>query len=101
VFPSLYDNAPMVVREAAAMGTPAPLVEGSCSAEGITHAENGYLCQNSVEAIAQGIVDALPTAGVVGARARDTVPIPWDRLMTQVVARYEALIQSKAKGGCA
>ena len=44
VFPSLYDNAPMVVREAAVMGTPALLIEGSCSAEGVVHGQNGYLC---------------------------------------------------------
>ena len=97
VFPSIYDNAPMVVREAAAMGTPALLVEGSCAAEGVTHGVNGYLCQNSVEAIADGIVSALPTADEVGLRARDTIPIPWDSLMTQVVARYEALIAQKAR----
>ena len=101
VFPSLYDNAPMVVREAAAMGTPALLVAGSCSAEGIIHGDNGYLCQNTVESITQGIVDALPSTGDVGIRARETIPIPWDRLMTQVVARYETLIQNKVKGGCA
>jgi len=98
VFPSIYDNAPMVVREAAAMGTPALLIEGSCSAEGITHGENGYLCQNSVEAISDAILAALPTAHDVGERAKETIPIPWDTLMTQVVARYEALIARKNKG---
>ncbi|HNW87027.1 MAG TPA: glycosyltransferase [Candidatus Limiplasma sp.] len=97
VFPSIYDNAPMVVREAAAMGTPALLVEGSCAAEGVTHGENGYLCRNTVESIADGIQAALPTARSVGQRARDTIPIPWDTLMLQVVARYEALIARKAR----
>ncbi len=99
VFPSVYDNAPMVVREAAAMGTPALLVEGSCAAEGVTHGENGYLCQNTVEAIAQGILDALPTAEEVGGNARESIPIPWDRLMVQVLERYRALIDRKAGGG--
>lgn len=32
----------MVLREAAAMGTPAVVVRGSCSAEGITDGENGF-----------------------------------------------------------
>ncbi|MDD3213554.1 MAG: glycosyltransferase [Eubacteriales bacterium] len=99
VFPSIYDNAPMVVREAAAMGTPALLVAGSCAAEGVTHGENGFLCENSVEAIAQGIVDALPRAQAVGLRAKQTIPIPWNRLMEQVVARYQALIERKSMGG--
>jgi glycosyltransferase involved in cell wall biosynthesis len=96
VFPSVYDNAPMVVREAAVMGTPALLVAGSCSAEGVTHGANGYLCDNTVESIAQGIAEALPTAGTVGQCARETIPIPWNRLMVQVVERYQALIAMKA-----
>lgn len=32
-FPSLYDSAPMVIREAAVMGTPSVLVRGSCAAD--------------------------------------------------------------------
>lgn len=96
VFPSVYDNAPMVVREAAVMGTPALLVAGSCSAEGVTHGANGYLCENTVESIAQGIAEALPTAAAVGQCARETIPIPWNRLMVQVVERYQALIAMKA-----
>ncbi len=96
VFPSLYDNAPMVVREAAAMGTPALLVENTCSAEGIVHNDNGFLCQNTVESIAEAIVKALPHCAGVGARARDTIPIPWDVLIQQVVARYRRLIELKS-----
>ena len=83
-----------------AMGTPALLVEGTCSAEGVTHGLNGYLCRNSVESIARGIVEALPTAGEVGLKARETIPIPWDTLILQVLARYEALIARKAEGDC-
>ncbi len=98
VFPSLYDNAPMVVREAAAMGTPALLIEGSCSAEGITHGQNGYLCHNSPEAIARAIEEALPSTHAVGLEAKQTIPIPWNRLILDVEARYAALIQAKQRG---
>ena len=63
VFPSVYDNAPMVVREAAAMGTPALLVRGSCSAEGVTHGDNGFLCEADPASIASGIMEALPPRG--------------------------------------
>ena len=98
VFPSLYDNAPMVVREAAVMGTPSLLIEGSCAAEGIIHGQNGYLCKNSPEAIADAILAALGTAQTVGAEAKRTIPIPWDRLILQVEERYRALIQRKQRG---
>ena len=98
VFPSLYDNAPMVVREAAAMGTPALLIEGSGSAEGVVHGQNGFLCKNDPEAIARAIREALPAARDVGLEAQRTIPIPWSRLMEQVEARYAALIQAKQRG---
>ncbi|MFH1513249.1 MAG: glycosyltransferase [Bacillota bacterium] len=98
VFPSLYDNAPMVVREAAVMGTPSLLIEGSCSAEGVLHGVNGYLCKNSPEAIAQAVAEALKTAKAVGLQAKKTIPFPWNQLILAVEARYEALIQAKQRG---
>ena len=98
VFPSMYDNAPMVVREAAVMGTPALLIAGSNSAEGVVHAQNGYLTQNTPEDIARAIAQALETAGDVGREARRTIPVSWDQLMVTVETRYRALIQAKQRG---
>lgn len=96
VFPSIYDNAPMVLREAAAMGTPAVVVRGSCSAEGITDGENGFICEDeSGEAIAQAVLRALPLVKQVGARAQETIPIPWERIMRDAVAEYERLIVAR------
>lgn len=43
LFPSFYDNAPLVVREAAAFCTPSVLLEGSTAAEVITDGHNGFL----------------------------------------------------------
>ena len=87
----------MVVREAAAMGTPALLVRGSCSAEGVTHGDNGFLCEADPASIASGIMEALPRAARAGARARDTIPIPWALLMEQVLERYRRLIARHAE----
>ncbi|NLO85180.1 MAG: glycosyltransferase family 4 protein [Clostridiales bacterium] len=95
VFPSIYDNAPMVVREAASMGTPALLVENTCSAEGVIDGENGFLCQNSVQSIADGIQNALSHTAQVGANAKLTIPIPWEKLMADVLSRYEQLIAKR------
>ncbi|OLA37741.1 MAG: glycosyl transferase, partial [Firmicutes bacterium CAG:110_56_8] len=53
LFPSLYDNAPMVVREAAASGTPSIVVRGSCAAEDITDGENGFLIEENAESMAK------------------------------------------------
>jgi glycosyltransferase involved in cell wall biosynthesis len=46
LFPSLYDNAPLVLREAAAMRTPAVLIHGS-TAEVIEDKDNGFLCSEN------------------------------------------------------
>ena len=95
VFPSLYDNAPMVVREAAAAGTPSILIRGSCAADGVTDGENGFLCENTPEDIAACMERALPNAKNVGARARQTIPIPWKGIAKQVADRYAMLIDRK------
>ena len=95
VFPSLYDNAPMVVREAAAAGTPSLLIRGSCAAEGVTDGENGFLCENTPEDIAACMERALKTAPDVGANARETIPLPWPKIAQNVLDRYAALIDRK------
>lgn len=93
VFPSLYDNAPMVLREAAVMGTPGLVVAESCSAEGVWDGENGFISPTEhPEDIARTIRRALPLTARVGEGARQTIPVSWDKIMEQVVAEYERLI---------
>ena len=98
VFPSVYDNAPLVVREAAMMDTPALVIEGSCAAEGVIHGENGFLCQCDPESIARGIEEALPRCREAGVKARATIPIPWEKVAQMVEARYQALCERKKQG---
>ena len=98
VFPSLYDNAPMTLREAAAMGTPGLLVAGSCAAEGVEDGVNGYISPDeSADSIAATILRALPTTAAVGERARATIPVSWESIMHRVVAEYERLIGTKKR----
>ncbi len=100
VFPSIYDNAPMVVREAAGCGTPALLIRGSCAAEGVEDGVNGYLCENTPEDIARGIREALPTCRETGLKARETIPKAWSAIVQDVLAEYQRLIEKrKANGG--
>lgn len=94
VFPSLYDTSGLVVREAAAMGTPSVVVADSSAAEGIADGENGYLCENDPESLADAIQRALgdrEDLRAVGERAKATIPIPWSRLVDDVLARYAEL----------
>lgn len=101
VFPSLYDAAPMVVREAAVMGTPAVMVRGSTAAEVIRDGENGYLCENQPGDLARVIKEALKDPeGLkrVGQTARETIPVPWDKVLEKAVERYTRLIALGKEG---
>ena len=95
VFPSVYDNAPMVIREAAAMGTASVVTRGSSSAEGIIEGENGLLAVDNAMALARVIEDALKNPdnlSALGKNARKTIPVSWDELLDAVLERYQRLI---------
>lgn len=96
VFPSLYDNAPMVLREAAVMGTPAVLTRGSNAAEILSEGVNGLLADNTPEDLAQTVYDALrdiPRLHSLGEAARSTIPTSWEDIMEHVLARYQYLCE--------
>lgn len=102
LFPSLYDNSPLVVREAAAMGTPAIVVAGSSAAEGIRDGFNGFLCQDDSADLARVAAAALedPRGLVaIGENARKTIPIPWTTLVDQVLYAYEEIIRTRSRKG--
>lgn len=100
-FPSLYDNAPMVVREAAVMGTPSVLVRGSSAAEIIQNGENGYLCENDPADLGRVMRQVLAdpeAARQIGENAKETIPVPWEKILETAVGRYERLIALGREG---
>ena len=97
IFPSIYDNAPVVTREAAAVGTPSVIVKGSNASEGVIHGKNGYLCNNSAESVAESILkiskdkDALQHAGQI---AQKTIFRSWESIIDEtVVPKYLEIIE--------
>lgn len=97
VFPSLYDNAPLVVREAAAAGTPSLLVAGSSAAEVVKGGENGLLAQDTAADMVEQIAWALDhpeELSKIGEAARNTIPKPWKDIVVQALGRYENLIHT-------
>ena len=97
VFPSIYDNAPMVLREAAAMRTSAVAVKGSCTAEVIEDGVNGTLCEDTSEDFCKKVKQflALPeeTRHAIEEQAFETIPIKWDGpIIDMVMDRYQNLI---------
>ena len=100
-FPSLYDAAPMVVREAAVMGTPSVMVRGSTAAEIIRDGENGFLCENTPEDLARvidGILADPDRRNRVGQAARETIPVPWSKVLEAAVERYGRLVALGKEG---
>jgi 1,2-diacylglycerol 3-alpha-glucosyltransferase len=94
-FPSLYDTAGLVVREAAVMGTPSVLVKGSSAAADIQDGVNGLLCRDDSRDLYLKLKIALADPGqlqLIGRKAQDTIPIPWEKVLTDVVVQYERLI---------
>lgn len=96
VFPSVYDNAPMVLREAAAAGTAGLLVAGSTAAENYRDGKNAFIARDETpEAIAEKVIEALPLLEKVGEEAKRTIPVSWEKIMQKVMREYELLIAEK------
>lgn len=98
IFPSLYDNAPLVVREAAALHTPSILVRGSTASEIIQDNVNGFLIENSAEDLAKKIKYAYMNPQILelnGTNASITISRSWENITNEVLDRYEHLIMRK------
>lgn len=94
LFPSFYDNAPLVVREAAAMLTPSILLEGSTAAEMVADGRNGFLTRRTPEAYADtiralAVRPDLRRAAAAGARA--SLCRPWRDVMDEVMNLYDEI----------
>lgn len=95
LFPSFYDNAPLVVREAAMMGTPAVLLKGSTASEVIDEGVNGFLADNTPQSYAVKIrhlythQDELRSAAK---GAASTLTRPWSQVIEEVIDRYKVII---------
>lgn len=99
VFPSLYDTSALVIREAAVNGTPSVAIKNSGAGETITDGENGYLCEDTTESLANIMEYAISNhyaLELMGMEAKRTIPINWDNLMDDVLERYTELVDRRA-----
>lgn len=98
LFPSMYDNAPLVVREAAALRTPSIVARGSNTAELIRDGFNGFLSDNDVNAFSNRlryILERPVTISWAGKGASETLVRPWGDIAAEVLDRYQHLIARK------
>jgi 1,2-diacylglycerol 3-alpha-glucosyltransferase len=96
LLPSLYDNAPLVVREAASAGCPSLLIRESNSAEGIEDGYNGFLSENNSDTYAHSIKEILAAPGkceTVGTNAQKTLYRNWEQIVDEVAEKYMELIK--------
>ncbi|MFR0836164.1 MAG: glycosyltransferase [Barnesiella sp.] len=95
----MYDNAPLVLREAAAMHTPAILLNGATASEVIVDGENGFLTENTVSGLARKISFLAESPQIIrlaGEAASHTIARSWEDVVHEVVDRYR-VIQKKIK----
>lgn len=100
LFPSIYDNAPLVIREAGAMQTPSVLIKGSSSAENITDNFNGFLTEDSTEAFSaklRELFNSPKKIRIAGLNASQSIARSWESVTEEVLDRYKKLIQRKWK----
>lgn len=96
LFPSIYDNAPIVVQEAAAVGTPSLVIAQSNAAEGIIDNVNGYFSDNDSISYANRIIQIIQDRDAlknIGEKARITIYRNWENIVDEVNERYLDIIQ--------
>ncbi len=101
LFPSVYDTNGIVVREAAACGLASVLIKGSCAAEGITHDRNGFVIDETPEAMAELLYEVsgdLDHLHQVGQKAMDEIYISWEQAVRLAFDRYKELREMVKNG---
>jgi glycosyltransferase involved in cell wall biosynthesis len=98
LFPSTYDTWALVIREAAALGTPSILIEGSTIANIITNNHNGFLTENSTESFSACLRNLILNPKMIsqaGVNASNTITRSWESVTDEVLDRYQKLIHRK------
>ena len=98
LFPSLYDNAPLVVREAAALNTPSVMIEGATASTILQDGENGFLIPNDLDTFAatlRGLIHDPARVHRVGVQASRSIVRSWEDVVGEVLDRYNRLIARK------
>jgi glycosyltransferase involved in cell wall biosynthesis len=102
VFPSIYDNSPLVMQEAAAFNIPSVVVRNSSSAEEITDGVNGFLIDDDAIDLASKISKLMKNPELIklaGEGARKTIYHPWEEIVDKVYHRYVDLIRDDQPQG--
>ncbi|MBP1757351.1 MAG: glycosyl transferase group 1 [Firmicutes bacterium] len=98
LLPSIYDNAPLVIREAAAASCPSVLIAGSNAAKETQDEYNAYQCENTVESLSQAIQRAFSSdqqRHEIGRQANRTLVRTWQDVVSDVAERYQMILTER------
>lgn len=96
LFPSLYDNDPMVIKEAAVHGLPSIVATFSNASEKIRHQDNGFILPATPEEIASGIEAIFKHPKLlkeVGVQAQKTLATSWEETLGGLISVYRKVIE--------
>ena len=98
-FPSVFDNAPLVLREAAVLGVPTLVTEGSNAAGAIRKNGNGFTAAATPKDMSDEIRRIFTEEDLrqIGRNAQETIPLSWERLIPMVLEEYRAVIDQYKK----
>ena len=93
-FPSVFDNAPLMLREAAVLAVPSLVTAGSNAAGAIQKNVNGFTAAGSPQDMRDEITRIFADENVpqIGQNARATIPIPWEKLIPRVLEQYRRVM---------
>lgn len=95
-FPSVYDTSGLVIREAAAMGVPSLLTDGSNAAEAVKKDVSGFVALENKVAMYREIVRLFTTPGLlerVGKGAQRDIPKTWEVMVPKAMEKYAEVIE--------
>ena len=98
-FPSVFDNAPLVLREAAVLAVPTLAAEGSNAAGAIRKNFSGFTADATPQAMYEEITRIFSEEDIrqIGRNAQETIPLSWEKLMPMVLGEYQAVIDRYGK----
>ena len=101
LFPSTFDTNGLVVREAAACGLASVLIRDSCAAEGITDGRNGFIIEETPQAMAallEKLAGNMERAHEAGEHAMQEIYLSWQTCVSRAYDRYCQVLEEKKAG---
>lgn len=98
LFPSIFDNDPLTIVEAAIHETPAITLLGTGSSERIESEKTGFIVENDLEKYTDKIAELIKdkeSLKQIGQKASQSIPKTWETTAEEYLKEYSKLIEKK------